>query len=66
MLEVIKRYAGTKLQSFPVDEDVPLDFVPPLWRDAVIEEDAERRPRVNRITYEIAALNALRDQVRCK
>jgi len=65
-LEVIKRYAGTKLQSFPVDEDVPLDFVPPLWRDVVVEEDAERRPRVNRITYEIAALNALRDQVRCK
>ncbi len=40
--------------------------MPPLWRDAVIEEDAECRPRVNRITYEIAALNALRDQVRCK
>ncbi len=65
-LEVIKRYTGTKLQSFPVDEDVPLDFVPPLWRDAVIDEDSEKRPRVNRITYEIAALNALRDQVRCK
>jgi hypothetical protein len=65
-LEVIKRYAGTKLHSFPVGEQIPLDFVPPLWRDAVVEEDAGCRPRVNRITYEIAALNALRDQVRCK
>jgi len=45
---------------------VPLEFVPPLWRDAVVEDDAEGRPRVNRITYEIAALNALRDQLRCK
>ncbi len=65
-LDVIKRYAGTKLHSFPADENVPLDFVPPLWRDAVVEDDAEGRPRVNRITYEIAALNALRDQLRCK
>jgi hypothetical protein len=65
-LEVIKRYAGTKLRNFPADENVPLDFVPPLWRDAIIEDDADGRPRINRITYEIAALNALRDQVRCK
>ncbi len=65
-LEVIRLYAGTKLRSFPENQQIPLDFVPPLWRDAVIEEDAERRPRVNRITYEIAALNALRHQVRCK
>jgi TnpA family transposase len=65
-LEVIKQYAGTKLQTFPVEENVPLDFVPALWRDAVVEDGADGRPHVNRITYEIAALNALRDQVRCK
>ncbi len=65
-LEVIKQYAGTKLHNFPVDENVPLDFVPPLWRDAVVEDEVDGRPRINRITYEIAALNALRDQVRCK
>ena len=65
-LEVIKQYAGSKLQTFPVEENVPLDFVPALWRDAVVEDGADGRPHVNRITYEIAALNALRDQVRCK
>lgn len=65
-LEVIKQYAGTKLHNFPADENVPLDFVPPLWRDAVVEDEIDGRPRINRITYEIAALNALRDQVRCK
>jgi hypothetical protein len=55
-----------KVHNFPIEEDVALDFVPPLRRDAVVEEGVDVRPRVNRITYEIAALNALRDQVRCK
>jgi hypothetical protein len=65
-LEIIKQYAGTKQHNFPVQENVPLDFVPPLWRDAVVEDEVDGRPRVNRITYEIAALNVLRDQLRCK
>ncbi len=30
------------------------------------EEDAQGRQRVNRITYEICVLEALRDQLRCK
>lgn len=65
-IDVIKRYAATRIHNFPADENVPLDFVPPLWRDAVVEDDTDGRPRVYRIIYEIAALNALRDQVRCK
>ena len=43
-----------------------LDFVPPLWRDAIVEDDGDSQGHVNRITYEIAELNALRDQLRCK
>jgi TnpA family transposase len=65
-LEIVKRHADSKLRYFPSDEEVPLDFVPPLWRDDVIEEDANGNQRVNRITYEITVLDALRDQVRCK
>jgi len=65
-LELITRYMGTKLRSFPSGEDVPLDFVPPLWRDAVVGEDSDGRPCVDRIAYEITVLNALRDQLRCK
>jgi len=46
---------------------VPLDGVVPIaWRDAVIERDAQGRSRINRITYEICALQALREQLRCK
>lgn len=66
-LELLRRHADTKLRVFPTDEDVPLDgVVSGLWRDAVIEQDAQGRQRVNRITYEICVLQALREQLRCK
>jgi len=66
-LDLLKRYADTKLHTFPAEEDVPIDGVARgLWRDAVVEKDAEGRLRVNRITYEICALEALRDKLRCK
>jgi TnpA family transposase len=66
-LDLLKRYAGTRLQTFPVDEAVPIDgIVPGLWREAVVEKDAKGRQRINRITYEICVLEALRDKLRCK
>ena len=66
-LDLLKRYANSKLQTFPAEETVPIDdIVRGLWRDAVIEKDASGRPRVNRITYEICALEALREKLRCK
>jgi TnpA family transposase len=66
-LELLRRHVDTKLRVFPADEDVPLDgVVSGLWRDAVIETDAQDRQRVNRITYEICVLQALREQLRCK
>ena len=37
-----------------------------LWREAVVETDAQGRSRVNRITYEICLLEALHEQLRCK
>jgi TnpA family transposase len=66
-LDLVRRYAGTRLQAYPADEDIPIEgVVRPLWRDAVVDRDPQGRPRVNRITYEICALEALRDQLRCK
>ena len=32
----------------------------------MVEKDAEGRQRVNRITYEICVLEALREKLRCK
>ena len=37
-----------------------------LWRDAVVEKDAAGHDRINRVTYEVAVLEALREQLRCK
>jgi len=66
-LELVVRFADTKVHLFPPDENVPFDgVVRGLWRDAVMEKDAAGRDRVNRITYEIAVLEALREQLRCK
>jgi len=66
-LELVKRYADTKLHDFPPEEDVPIEgVVRGLWRDAVVEKDPQGRPRVNRITYEICVLEALRERLRCK
>lgn len=66
-LELVKRFADTKVHTFPPNEEVPLDgVVRGLWRDAVMEKDAAGRDRVNRVTYEIAVLEALRERLRCK
>ena len=66
-LDLIRRYADTRLRAYPVEEDVPLDgIVRPLWRDAVVDQDLQGRTRIDRITYEICALEALREQLRCK
>jgi TnpA family transposase len=66
-LDLLKRHAGSKLTLFPAEETVPTEgIVRGLWRDATIEKDAEGRKRVNRITYEICVLEALRNRLRCK
>ena len=66
-LDLLKRYAGTRLQTFPAEEPVPIQgIVSGLWREAVVEKDGKGRQRINRITYEICVLEALRDKLRCK
>ena len=66
-LELVKRFADTKVRTFPADKEIPLDgVVRGLWRDAVVEKDAAGRDRINRVTYEVAVLEALREQLRCK
>ena len=66
-LDLVKRYANTKVHTFPVDEHVPLNgVVSGMWLDAVMEKDAAGRDRGNRITYEIAVLEAIRELLRCK
>jgi hypothetical protein len=66
-LELVKRFADTKVRTFPADEEVPFDgVVRGLWLDAVVEKDSAGRDRINRVTYEVAVLETLREQLRCK
>lgn len=66
-LELVRRYAATRQRYIPTHETVPIEgVVRPLWRDAVIDTGAGGKPRVNRITYEICVLEALRERLRSK
>ena len=66
-LAVIARHAARRMRCYPASEWTPLvGVVPVAWRDIVLECDAQGRPRVNRIAYEICVLQALREQLRCK
>ena len=44
----------------------PWRVVRDLWRDVVMETDTQGHPRVNRISYELCVLQALRERLRCK
>lgn len=46
---------------------MPLEgVVPPDWRPTVVGQDAQGHTRINRITYEMHVLHALRERLRCK
>jgi TnpA family transposase len=66
-LALVRRYATSRQRYFPTEEAVPIEgVVRSLWRDAVIETDAKSQPRINRLTYEICVLEALRERLRAK
>src|SRR6266568_8398033 len=66
-LELLKRYAKSKARTFAADDVVPLrGVVRPGWRELVVEHDKKGRQRVNRISYELFVLQAVRERVRCK
>ena len=66
-LALVKKYADSKVLCYPADEEVPLEgVVRDSWQEAVVERDKDGNARVNRISYEICALQALRERLRCK
>src|SRR6266705_6903275 len=66
-LALIKANRDSRKQHFLVDGTVPIaGVIPPQWRELVMEQDASGAIRVNRINYEISALHALREGLRCK
>ncbi len=66
-LELLKTHRHARGRHFPPGTDVPVEgVVASKWRDSVFEVDKVGKERVNRITYEIAVLQALRDGLRSK
>ena len=63
-LALLKRYLQSRLRTYPVEEEVPLDgVVRDAWREAVLDTDAQGHTRIHRITYEMCVLQGLRDQL---
>src|SRR5262245_57650843 len=66
-LALLKKYLHSRARTYPVDEEVPIaGVVRDLWRDVVMETAPQGQPRVNRISYELCVLPALRERLRCK
>jgi TnpA family transposase len=66
-LALLKTYLPSQARTYPVEEEVPIEgVVRDLWRDVVMETDNQGHPRVNRISYELCVLQALRERLRCK
>lgn len=66
-LELIQKYADSGLHYFPITEDIPIEgVIRSVNREIVVEKDDKGQERINRINYEISALQALRDKLRCK
>lgn len=66
-LDIVRKYIGTKQKYFPIDDNIPVkEVIPSKFMKVVLEKDTKGNPRVNRINYEIAVLQSLRDQLRCK
>ena len=66
-LELLRAHRHTRGRHFPLEAEVPIDgVVAAKWQELVFEVDKTGKQRVNRITYEIAVLQALRDGLRSK
>ncbi|MEE9149494.1 MAG: Tn3 family transposase [Candidatus Tectomicrobia bacterium] len=66
-LDLMRKHAGSKRRFYGSEDTVPLDGVVPTdQQDTVRDPDPNGEPRVNRINYEMQALHALRDRLRCK
>ena len=66
-LQFLRSHDAHRHRFFSLDEGVPIDgVIKPTLRDMVVETDTHGVERINRITYEIAVLQALRERLRCK
>jgi len=66
-LDLIKAYADSHARDYAPGEDVPMEGVVPRGlQDLVLGHDTHGATHINRITYEIYTLEALREGLRCR
>ncbi|MCL2321000.1 MAG: Tn3 family transposase, partial [Oscillospiraceae bacterium] len=66
-LEIIKKYYFEGIRYFSNMDEIPTDgVIKNSQRDAIIEKDEKGKEKINKINYEIVALQSLRDKLRCK
>src|SRR5690606_22465884 len=74
-LKILKEYLDSTAIYYPVKQRIPIKgVVKPSWQEIIVEKiekkgkrgNKSQQERVNRISYEIAVLKALREGLRCK
>ena len=66
-LEWIKKFMDSGSKYYLLSDDVPIDGVIRLgFKESIIERDDKGNDKINKMNYEICALQALREKLRCK
>ena len=66
-LALLKKYADSRERYYAPDETVPLEgIVSPSFSELILVPNSDGQVKINRINYELAVLQALRDGLRCK
>ncbi|MBU3158369.1 DUF4158 domain-containing protein [Clostridium frigoris] len=67
-IELIKKYLDSKSRYYSKDEIVPLEgVVRPMWKDMIEDKSGKNNAlRIKRANYELCALQALKDKLRCR
>ena len=66
-IKLIEKYSLISIHCFPNTESVPIEgVIRNKWLNTIYEQGEKGHVQVNRINYEIFAMQSLRDRLRCK
>ncbi len=66
-LELLKKYIGSRERYYDSSENVPTEgIIGASLSELILETNDDGSVKINRINYELAVLQALRDGLRCK
>jgi TnpA family transposase len=66
-LELLSKYVGSRERYYAPSENVPTDgIIGASLSELILEPNDDGSVKINRINYELAVLQALRDGLRCK